>query len=246
MTRTFRHAFVMNCHRDVAVAVRTLNYLRAWWPTSRCYLYCDGPDSVPIDAFSGLSTDVHCERAPYEPRKSHGIIQALNRLVAWAAGDAMEVVSFLHADMIPLHPATFYAFVARFAVTDRRMTWTPSRPDSPYPDFCNLHFRLPQAVDAGYFALRCDETLHGPNDFNEAHLSRSLDQVHAEWRAQAYPMWMLSLPFWRNEAVSYQGGFIFHNFTPESSVVHTNDPWFWDHYAEIAGFAPRRIPEGIG
>lgn len=236
----------MNCHRDVAVALRTVGYLRRWWPASRCYLYYDGPDPFPQDDAQVAAAGVQLERAPYEPRKSQGIIEALNRLVQRAADDAVEVVSFLHADMIPTHAITFYAFVERFAATARGLTFTPCRPDSPYLDFCNLHFRLPQVVASGYFPLRLDPALQGANDFNEAHVSRSLDAVDPEWRAHAYPMWMLSLPFWRNEAVSYQGGFIFHTFTPESSVVHTNDPFFWDHYPEIAGFEPRRIPEGIG
>lgn len=239
-----RHAFLMNCHADTAMALQSLPLYATYWRTSTLYLFLDGPayDATEIERMSAWCTRV--VRGSYEPHKSKSILNAMNALVDAAAADGVEYASFVHADMIPTSTAAFTTFLERFAASNAWMSFTPLQPGSPLIDFCNLHFHLPAMRAAKLWPIAFQPDL--PADLqtcNEAHVTQFFDRTAPTWRKHTYPMAMLALPLWANTRLSLYGAHLFHNFTIESSVVHCNDPAFWNAYTHIAGFVPRPAPQ---
>lgn len=239
------HAFVLNCHTDLAQAVVTTRLLRAYWPASAVYLYYDGPEP---EAAAWAALGQQCTvalRGAYERDKVVSIFGAMNATMAQARADGVDVVSFLHPDMIPVYPDVFYAFVERWRRSDCWVTYVPIRPEpqAPLLDFCALHFRLDRMVAHGLFPIRiCGNLADAAQHFNEMHLTMFFDTFRPHWRDEAYPLWMISTPAFNNEWYTPTGVALVHNYIPETSVVHSNDPWLWEHYADIAGFARAPYP----
>jgi len=229
-----KHAFIMNSHNDLEQAKLCIGLLRKHFPSSSLYLYYDGP---------GRPMGVPCDDliwADEEPCKAASIIHALNHLIDMASLKGIDLASFLHADMIPTDAWHWYKFEQRFAESGKALTYTTMWPGHPWIDFCNLHFNLPEVTKLGLFPAH---RLSFDRDFNEHHLTKSLDFNCPTWRQHTYPLWTMVHPH-KEKYIGVDGpvvkightadlSFTFHNFTPETSVIHTNDPVFWSNYEEL-------------
>lgn len=188
------HAFLMNCHSDVQQTLRAAQLLRRHWSKrSRLFLYIDGNVHGPDDlaALSHLCDHVHL--GAYEPNKCQSVLNAINYLMHYAGEKRVEVASFLHADMIPLDRTAFYHFLGRFRDSAKMLTVTPMWPDRDQIDFCNLHFRVPQALKGKLFpAVRIP--LAPELDYNENQLTASFDRTCPGWLHDAYAMWAIVMP----------------------------------------------------
>lgn len=245
-----RHAFLVNCHADIAQA-RTLAALLAqyWSPQSQIIFYLDGNVHTPEDLDDLRRNANVVLLGPYEPHKSISILNALNSLVSFAHQNNIEVASFLHADMIPTDKLAFYHFIDRFYRSQCSLSCTPMWPDQPVIDFCNLHFRLPQAIADGLFPVSYRPNAPRESDCNEYQLTWSFYRSSPEWFSRSYAMWTIVHPYTGLYKLAQPEGepkplaklghcafgkFEIHNYTPESSVIHTNSPWFWQNYSLLA------------
>jgi hypothetical protein len=199
----------------------------------------------PCHAALSDSTERHKEEVSHAPQS---ILSALNFLVQHAADREIDVGSFLHADMIPLDRQQFYCFLERFVRSGKMLSFTPIWPDTRVLDFCNLHFRIALVLAAKLFPASL-APIEPRLDFNENQLNFSFHRSRPGWLEEAYQMWTMVMPFTGQYTGATPDGktvqvvkmghtldgcFVVHNFTPESSVIHTNDPWFWDHYESVA------------
>jgi len=237
-----KHAFIMNCHNDIENAIQSTTLLKKYWSDkSEVYLYLDGLEysEEVLEIFRENCTEVI--QAPYEKEKSISIINALNELITYSKEKEIDVVSFLHADMIPIFPETFYGFVERFHHSHKFMSYTPLIPGWLMIEFTNMHFWL----DHPFISECFPASQHNIFPCNEYLLTRSFCKTDPKWTGKCYPMFAISLPITLNEGRSYHGSFIFHNYTPETSVVHTNDPWFWDNYETLSVFEKREYPRNL-
>lgn len=250
-----KHAFVMNCHLHLAQAARSTALLRRHWgERSGLLFYYDGKHDYDRDLFERVRGN--CDRVlvgPYEADKCLSIFNALNTLIAYADDAGYDVVSFLHEDMIPLYRDQFYAFVDRFAASGKVLSYSKVWPTVDYIDYCNLHIRVREARELGLFPMQ--KAIQNYN-FNEAQTTLWFNHACPDWRARAYPMWTMVWPLTRmttviNEMPSFylqtadkvghavDGHFTFHNYVPETSVVHVNDDFFWDNYETLSDIGPR-------
>jgi hypothetical protein len=248
--KSMKHVFVMNCHRDLAqAAISAPLYRQHWGEHSALYFYYDGPADYDPTLMAIVRANVaKAWNGPYEPRKSRSIFNALNLMAEVAAGDGADVISFVHADMIPLFRGQFYGFVERFRRTGKAVTYAKMWPTSDYVDFANLHLR---PRDAFALKLLPVQKLVAELDFNEAEITMSFDRACPDWRERAYPMWSITWPI-TNSAImrpgvppyyhptadktghDLNGTFVIHNYLPESSVIHVNDAYFWRNYTTLS------------
>lgn len=227
------HAFLINVHKDVEQADRMLDIIAEYYPDSWAICYYDGPGDVRVP--------ITWHYADYQPDKIRSIIGALNYLVAKAHQCHCDYASFLHADMVPTDAKTFRRFLKRFAASGKALTYNVMWADHPLIDFCNLHFDVKQVVDMGLFPAAVEPLSSDPRWVNEAQLTMSFDRSCPVWRERTYRPWTIVLPYTNMPGSTMDkhghlpgGWFVFHNYTPETSVIHTNDPWFWDNYDTIA------------
>jgi len=242
-----RHAFLMNVHKDVEQAVRTCELLLKYFPNSWRIAYYDGASADLI-----LNLRYSCSfltTASYEPRKYSSIMNALNNTMATASQQRIDVASFLHSDMIPMDPWTFERFLDRFLRSGKMMSACAMWPGSNLLDFCNLHFNVRAAMDAGLFLIQPTDGLEGNQDFNESHFTRHLHRVFPKWRDESYELRSVVVPFTdqykqvKDDGVQeviavkqthgLEESFTFHNYTPETSVVRSNDQVFWGGYERM-------------
>lgn len=238
------HAFLINVHNDADQAVRQVRLLRKWFPASRVHVYYDGPGKAghgsQLTFFKEMADRLHM--APCQPKKCLGIIEAFNYLVEEAYCDGAELATILHADMIPTNRLTFNSFLGHFRLSAKLVTWTTMWPGHPCIDFCSLNLRPDLAIQAKLFPV---EYRPDPPEetWNELQFTRSWDRHCPRWRSLAYKVWTIVSPYtgeYRTEdgPVTKWGhtpglAFSIHNFTPETSVIHTNSPVFWDHFDEL-------------
>ena len=171
-----KHAFIMNCHRDLAqAAISAPLYHRYWAGQSDLYFYYDGPPDYDPTLMATVQNSVtRIWTGPYEAHKSRSIFNAVNVLADQAAARGVDVVSFVHADMIPLFRTQFYGFIDRFWQSGKIMTYSKMWPTADYIDFTNLHFRL---ADAYAHKLLPIHKLAAELDFNEAEATLSFDRA---------------------------------------------------------------------
>jgi hypothetical protein len=246
-----KHAFVLNCHKDVPQAIRVTGLLKRYFSRSKVFLYIDGNTHSQEQLHLLEGNCGHLHVGDYEPNKCQSIINALNHLIL-AAGDAqIEVASFLHTDMIPTDLISFYHFIDRFYRANKLISLTPIWPGTSLIDFCNLHFRVAEAVKNRLIPATRIPMSNPGHDYNENQVTQSFNRSSPGWEQNAYLMWTIVIPFDKQYVLrdaannpipiakighSVHGQFVVHNFTPESSVIHTNTQWFWDHYENIAKF----------
>lgn len=249
-----KHAFVMNCHVHLAQAARTTELLRRYWSDrSSIYFYYDGKHDYDPAQFARVRAN--CDRilvGPYEQDKCHSIFNALNALVDHADNQGHDVVSFLHEDMIPLYRGQFYGFLDRFYESGKVMTYSKVWPTQPFVDFINIHVRVRAARQRKMFPIHKVVPNYA---FNEAQAMFSFNLTSPGWQAETYPMWAMVWPltgvakilnpphFYPPHADkvghAHDGQFTFHNYVPESSVMHVNDAYFWDNYEALSDIGPR-------
>lgn len=240
-----KHAFIINIYKDIEQFEITIPLLLKYWPESEVYIYFDGPKEL-TDRVCHFEKDTHIIQSPLETNKSKSTLNAIRELCQKAYEDHIETVSFLHADMIPLHASTFYSFVRRFHESKKALTFTQVIPRSNVIDFCNLHFNLNVCFEKKIFPVAYQETRPDIEEScNEKHLVASFQKNNPLWTQLVYPMWMISFPYTAHEMIGWSGSAIAHNFMPETSIVHINDRWFWDNYSQLAGFTPKIVPKGI-
>lgn len=245
-----KHAFIMNCHANLPQAARcTALYRRYWRERSSLYLYYDGVRDYDQERMACIQEDVDaCIIGPYEPHKSQSIFNAINELVNHAASRDIDVISFVHEDMIPLFRNQFYHFLDNFWRTGKLMTYSKMWPTLDCIDYCNMHFRLREALRHNLFPIRrIDPTAN----FNEHETTLSFDRSFPAWRQHAYPMWSMTWPLTTTTRMKHwvpahwhqgsdktghdnDGHFVFHNYIPESSVMHVNDDYFWNNYHRLS------------
>lgn len=247
-----RHAFVVNCHADVAQARLLVSLLAKYWSNqSQVLLYLDGNVHTSQDVEFLRQHTTALLLGPYEPDKNMSILNALNALLFKAQELQFEVVSLLHADMIPMDRLAFYHFLDRFYRSNRMLSCTPMWPDEPVVDFCNLHFRLPAAIAERLFPVSYTPKAPEEKNSNEIQLTTSFVRTCPAWFERAYIMWTMVHPYTGRYLAAQPGGeplplaklghcaygkFEVHNFTPESTVIHTNSAWFWQNYSFLARF----------
>jgi hypothetical protein len=248
--KSMKHVFVMNCHRDLAqAAISVPLYRRFWGEHSALYFYYDGPPGYdPATMATVLANVTKSWTSDVEPRKSTSIFNALNVMAEEAAVDGADLISFVHADMIPLFRAQFYGFLDRFWQTGKLVTHGKMWPTADYIDFANLHFRVRDAMALKLLPI---EKLRPELDFNEAEATMSFDRMCPDWRERAYRMWSITWPIsgsamMRPGVPAYYhpsadktghdlaGSFVIHNYLPESSVIHVNDAYFWQNYSTLS------------
>jgi hypothetical protein len=232
-----QHAFLLSAHADTPQLRVTLSLLQRHFPCSRRLVRLDGPDTPPDELAEIKALADRVERAPYNPDKADGLCRSLSALVLTAAEDGVQTASYLHADMVPTDRARFRLFVDRFADSGCPLTYTPMWHTHFVLSFCDLHFRPREVVKLGLFPAR---TRHLPagstEEFNEWRLTRAFDEARPGWRGEAYPLMSVVWPISnQHQKVAHTGKswFAFHNLTPETSVVHTNDPKFWGNPGEF-------------
>ena len=232
-----KHAFLMNCHQDLQQAIRCLRLLAEFYPASDRLLYLDGKDYAESELAAMRSLVQFCERRHYQPDKIDGTLGALNRLVEIAASGGYGVASFLHADMIPIDRDCFETFLQRFVESNKMLTYTPMWPCSVYASFCDLHFRLPKAMSL--FPVGRRKLPENWGISNEAFLTASFNEKSPGWQHRAYHLLTIVRPYTGESNPSKHGHmheceWVFHNWTPETSVVHANDEDFWNRYHKFA------------
>ena len=238
------HAFLINCHADVEEVARLCRILTLYSPHSSIEIYYDGEGG---DAGDRARRELHAAgarsilQAPYQSDKCHSICRAISRLVETCEAD---VATFLHADIVPTDWTQFHRFIERFKASGKWITWMPMLPCHVGVNFCTLNFHLPDAKK--YFPIRIPEgEENGKEWFNELQFTRHLDRVNLFWREDAYKVGGIVVPFTgciKNKAGellakswhSADWEIYVHDYFPESSVIHTDCPEFWERYHEIA------------
>lgn len=233
-----RHAFLMNCHADADQAICCLSLLQKWYPRSGRLLYLDGKDYPQQQIVSMRSMTEFMERRNYQPDKIDGTLGALNRLVEVASFGGYGMASFLHADMIPTDRGRFDLFLQRFWESGKMLTYSPMWPCSVYANFCDLHFRLPMAHDK-LFPVGRRKLPETWGISNEAFLTASFGAKDPGWQDRAYHLLTIVRPYTGESNPSKHGHmhkheWVFHNWTPETSIVHSNDADFWNGYDKFA------------
>jgi hypothetical protein len=238
------HAFLINVHKDAAQAVRLCRVLRGHFGDgSGVIVYLDGPEYVheQLDDLHQLATVI---RGPHQPDKCLGVTTALSCLVMRAGQLGADTCSLLHPDMVPTDRAVWGAFLKRFRASGKALTWAPMHPQHMAASYISLHFRLPDA--ARLFPVRCERVEEWPGGgwFNEMQTRLSWDRAWPEWQQSAYEMTLHTVPYtghhWAVEgapcfkvahgpSLSYG----YHDYVPESSVVHTDDDVFWQNIDKI-------------
>lgn len=241
-----RHAFIMNVHRDIEQFEKTIPLLLRYWTNqSSIFAYFDGPESLKERVLK-FENQITILSSSLEPNKSRSSLNALSSLCQAAHKAQFDTVSFLHADMIPLHPVTFYSFIKRFSDSKKALTFTPVVPRAHVIEFCSLHFNLNICYEKKLLPVYFQENRPDLEDYgNEKHLVASLQKNNPEWTRLIYPLWMISYPYTAHEMVTWAGSVIAHNFVPETTVIHTNDAWFWDNYAQISDFSEKTHLKGL-
>lgn len=174
----------------------------------------------------------------YEADKAIGLNACINTLISLATRE-FDVATFLHADMIPMDVFVFERFWFRFANSSAWLATAPMWPGHPAPSFCDLHFdfrKMPKSAFPVTIEKREPPELH----YNEWYLMKHLDRVCPDWREQAYPLTTCVFPIWPQHGGQvakhmhdFRHHWTFHNYTPETSVIHTNDENFWQNAEEI-------------
>lgn len=239
-----KHAFAVNCHRDLPQFLRLARILREVFPESGLVGYFDGPGYEPDSDFKEAKKLCSLvEWRNYEPDKPKSLVQALSATMskAWAAG--YQAASFLHADMVPTDREQFHRFIDRFLNSGKALVSTSMWPMHAFIDYCNLHFHLPRAFDLGLLPLAFRRETP---DCNEASVTRRWEAVMPGWNDEAYHVWTMVWPIACTPRPDPYGGtagfkmghgwkwwFKVHNYTPESSVIHTDDETFWSNAREI-------------
>jgi hypothetical protein len=233
-----KHAFIVYCHKEVEQTIRLRDLLIKSFPASDFHVYYDGPCEEP--AFDSAPW---VDQGPQEPDKCRGILKGLNALMGWSVRHYCGVVSFLHPDMVPTDREQFHRFLQRFQASGQALTFTPMLPNHLTPSFCNLHFRLPEALPLFPMAL-ADEVMEANHRasghwYNEMQAFLSWEDSWPEWHESAYHMGLMTVPH-RNQFTcagqpieklvhsdNYQ--YEFCDYCPESSVIHSHDPRFWEN-----------------
>lgn len=242
-----KHAFIMNCHAHLPQAARSTSlYRRYWRERSSVHFYYDGPREYDPELMEKIRENVdHCTIGPYEPHKTQSIFNAINYLIEYAASQQIDVVSFVHEDMIPVFRNHFYGFIDTFWRTGKYLSYSKMWPNLDFVDYCNLHCRVTEALSCKMFPIR-----RIAQNSNEVETTRSFDLTFPKWRQYIYPMWSITWPLttttkfhdWVPKRVvpvhpvadktghGPNGYFVFHNYIPESTMIHVNDDYFWDNY----------------
>lgn len=185
-----------------------------------------------------------CLIGAYEPHKSQSIFNALNALIDHAASQDTDIVSFAHEDMIPLFRGQFYGFLENFWRSGKYLTYGKMWPTLDFIDYCSMHFRVREALQSGLFPIH---RIDASQNFNEFETTVSFNKTSPEWRQHIYPMWSMTWPLntttrmhdwvpkhWHQGSDKTvhgnDGYFVFHNYIPESSMMHVNDEYFWTNY----------------
>lgn len=234
------HAFLMNIHKDYEQALTTLRLLREFYPESVVLLYLDGP-SYPVEVHSELRRlSSYMEVRKQEPDKIKSTLSAISALMLVASRQAIDYASFLHADMIPTDRDQFQRFLGRFCRSNKAMTYAPMWPGHVFLSFCDLHFWVPECMKLNLFPIVKRKLPEDWGECNEAYLTDHFNVVRPGWKEEiAYPLWTIVRPYSGETNPSKHGhqqriAWVLHNFTPETSVIHTNDPMFYDNYHAIA------------
>lgn len=238
-----KHVFLMNVCHDAEQASRTVELLNRHFNQSDIFVYYDGPKNGNVEGFANKTYE------EYEPHKPKGLTQAIRVLLYGVLGTQYYSASFIHADMIPTDKEQFYRFIARFERTGKWLTYAPMLPGHGCLDYCNLHFNLftlPLFMVSGIKYEKPDD----PGlDYNEYILTKCFDKAHTNWIDRVYHTWSMNWPITQTvtpmakEGVIEAGdvrqavklghcrdnAFVYHNYMPESSIIHTNDPSFWKH-----------------
>ncbi len=223
------HLFLVNVHKDVAQAARQTDLLsRHFGPVMAYY---DGPEP-PID-FPAADWVVY---GSYEPDKCRGILNALNTLIRRTAALGTKFATFLHPDQIPTDRSAWRRFLSRFRESGKALTYAPVRPGSVEPAFIGITFNLP--LCGRLFPV---SYIEGVENFNEKQAGASWHRSWPEWRDHAYPLTLLNWPHSTcpagglNAKLMHRPGleWVVHDLIPETSVIHTNDPRFYDNYETI-------------
>ncbi len=238
------HAFLINCHADVAECECLIRVLARYAPESSIDVYYDGQGGGIGDFARKRLHEAGAKsiiQAPYQPDKCWSILRAVSRLVETSKADT---ATFLHSDIVPTDWAQFRRFIERFAASGKWITWCPMLPHHVGVNFCTLNFNVKAAQR--YFPITIPEKEVNPKEwFNDIQFTRHLDRVNLLWREDSYKMGGIVQPFtgcFRNangdklakswHTPDYE--FWVHDFFPESSVIHSDSPTFWERYHEIA------------
>ncbi len=237
------HLFMVNAHDEIQQAIRLCQILSHHYE-SRPLLYLDGRGLTDAEWSTLRPITDGIIIAPNEPSKCKGIINALNGLMAYAIDRKKRVVSFLHADHVPTDRRQWKQFLLRFEASQKTLTFCPMLPGHVAPSFCTLHFWPEMAAKLFPIKFPMGMTQDNPLWYNEMITSLYWDTHYPEWRDEAMPVSLLTVPYTgqcrQNGKVTAlkeihgpRYSYSVNDLCPDSSVVHSNDPGFWKFYPEL-------------
>jgi hypothetical protein len=231
------HAFLVNVHNDRAQAERLVAILRQFSPFSRVLASVDGTNQADLP---GAHETVIQK---FQEDKCLGILDSLNALVRAARRADCDVVTLLHPDSVPLSWPTFSSFLKRFYLSGKAIATAPIGgpiswgPHNWAPAFQGITFNLNFLLDTKLLPIAADRKVDWcPEAQAGAHWSK----IWPAWREEGvYHLLQFTMPTtdpgrWPKK-LGHRCDLVFgyHDYVPETSVIHTNDKVFWNDYEKL-------------